>query len=180
MRKLAITITLLFVATLTTAQETYYFASGGLDPKIALLGTDNEYTTHGTGIDYLGKIGARIGNKEVSGYIEVYDAIGYRAMGLQLNHVEKLGQFDFLAGLETSIISRKEVYDNGLNVIWQEYLPSFGVNGEVRWNINKTFAVGYFANYKTRPDLVPYGDWNKNELGRAVRLSTYVQLYVKF
>ena len=176
MRTIKLTLVALFFTSICLAQENYFFASGGFDPKMAFIGTDNQYTKHGTGLDYFGKIGGRLGNKEISGYIEVFDNIGYRAIGLQLSHVEQLGQFDFLAGLETSIISRREVFDDGLNVIWQEYLPSFGLNGEVRWNINRTFAVGYFANFKTRPDLCPYAEWDK----RILKFSTYVQLYIKF
>lgn len=175
MKTIKLTVLAVLFTTICVAQETYHFASGGFDPKMAFIGTDNQYTKHGTGLDYFGKIGLRLENKEVSGYIEVFDNIGYRAIGLQFSHVEQVNSFDFLLGLETSIISRREVYDNGLNVKWQEYLPSFGINGEVRWNINDTFAIGYFANFKTRPDLLPYKQWDK----RILKFSTYVQFYIK-
>jgi hypothetical protein len=170
--------TLLF-ATMVSAQENYFFASTGFDPKIALIGSDNKFIKHDAGLDYFGKAGSRIGNKELNGYIEVFDLIGYRAIGLQFSHVEKAGRFDVLAGLETSIISRKEVLDGGLNVRWMEYYPSFGANAEIRFNLNKRFAIGYVFNYKTRPDLIPYKDMSLNEIGRAVRFSSYVQLYIK-
>lgn len=63
MKKL--TLVLALIVTLTVqAQEKYFFLSGGLDPKILLMGTDNEYTQHGKGIDYVGKIGFRDGNIE--------------------------------------------------------------------------------------------------------------------
>jgi len=169
---LLLTILLGSISLAQTNLEYVYF-SGALDPKIALFGTDNEYTTHGTGIDYLGKFGLRFKNTEAVGYIESYEDIGYRAIGLQYSYVLPYKKFDFLAGLETSIISRYEIVDRNpdgsiLNDRWMEYYPSFGVNLETRWNITRHLAIGWVANWKTRPDIAVIG-----------RVSTYATLYIK-
>lgn len=172
---------LFLVSSSINAQLDYVFTSGGLDPKIAISGTDNQYTSHSTGINYIGKLGLRFKDgTEAVGYFEIYDDIGYRAIGLQYNYVAlQLGKFDMLVGGEMSIISRRERSD-GFNERWMEYLPSLGLNAETRYNISRHFAIGWNANYKTRPDLLPYSRWNEQTIGFYTRFSTYINLYFKF
>ncbi|WP_124979539.1 hypothetical protein [Nonlabens xiamenensis] len=158
-----------FVCNAQNNLKNIYF-SFGLDPKIALIGTDNKDTSHPAGLNYLGKFGLDWkGPWETFGYLESYEDIGYRGIGIGQNYQVFIGRLEFLAGFDWSIISRKETTDHGLNTHWQEYLPSLGVNGEFRYHFNQIVGIGWQANYRSRPDL-------PSLLGR---LSGYINLYIK-
>lgn len=174
-------LAIVFISFTSTAQLDYLFTSGGLDPKIAITGTDNSFTQHPAGINYLGKLGLRFKDRtEVAGYFEIYDDIGYRAVGMQYNYAAiSLGDLDFLIGGEISIISRLERTD-GFNERWLEYYPSFGINAETRWMFTRHLGIGWIANYKTRPDILPYSRWDEQSINFYTRFSTYVQVYFRF
>ncbi|MEI6866269.1 hypothetical protein [Flavicella sp.] len=121
-----------------------------LDPKMKVLGP-YDYSDKGE-LNFLFRFGYRFKHIEYSVFLETFDAIGYRAYGLNANYFflledskRRFNQWELGLGPGIGIVDRKKINVEGF---------FFEVNGEVRYFFNKHLGISLLENLKHRTDLV--------------------------
>lgn len=134
--------------------ENYRFVSVGLDPAMALYGSEK----NSTGFDGVAKIAASHGNVRVGVFYERFELISYQSWGIQPSYVMyPFRNVTALVGTELSMICRRRYAR-----------PSYAFNAELEYHFPRWFLFAK-ADLKRRTDISQ--DWS---------YSNYVGIGFKF
>jgi len=129
----------------------------GIDPKIAVLGTDNKYTLHDGVFNFKLKIEGIDRDNRYFAFGWEYANLSQYFISINANYGHKyellFKKLIFIPQLEIGQIIRDRVPVNELDKRTDDKLWYAGVNLPIRWKINNTFSLEAEGNIDLAVDL---------------------------